>query len=128
MIKNIKTDLDFFQQIINNLIKAIVGVVISPKVIIIFLINYKIIYGINSTFNGATDFIKSNKNLFHSIMKEISGMIIKILLSIALKKIGEIVADSKVKTEIEKGKNQLSQLLSLVGIPQETLRIIKGLA
>jgi cbb3-type cytochrome oxidase cytochrome c subunit len=60
-------------------------------------------------------------------MKRISAMIIKILVAIAIKKIAEIVAASAVKNETEKAKNQLSQLLSLVGIPQDTLRLIKGL-
>ena len=61
------------------------------------------------------------------MMKKISAMIIKILVAIAIKKIAEMVAASTVKTETEKAKNQLSQLLSLVGIPQDTLRLIKGL-
>ena len=124
---HISIKLNFFQQIINNLIKAIIGIILSPKVVLIFLINYKIIYGSTATFGGPIDFIKKNKNLFHAMMKKISAMIIKILVGIALKKIAEIVAASTAKVQIEKAKNQLSQLLSLVGIPQDTLRLIKGL-
>jgi hypothetical protein len=124
---HISIKLNFFQQIINNLIRAIIGIILSPKVVLIFLINYKIIYGTTASFDGPVDFIKKNKNLFHSMMKRISAMIIKILVAIAIKKIAEIVAASAVKNETEKAKNQLSQLLSLVGIPQDTLRLIKGL-
>jgi hypothetical protein len=124
---HISIKLNFIQQIINNLIKAIVGVVLSPKVVMIFLINYKIIYGPTATFGDAIDFIKKNKNLIHSMTKKISGMIIKILIAIALKQIATLVAAAAAKKEIEKGKNQLAQLLSLVGIPQETLRLITGL-
>jgi hypothetical protein len=120
--------LNFVQQLINNLIRAIIGIVLSPKVVMIFLINYKIIYGPTATYGDAVDFIKKNKNLFHAIMKKIAGMIIKILIVIALKKIAELVAAGAAKKQVEKGKNQLSQLLSLVGVSQETLRIIKGLA
>lgn len=124
---HIAIKLNFVQNIIQNLIKAIVGIVLSPKVAFIFLVNYKIIYGQNATFSDGIDFIKKNKNLFHAIMKKITAMIIKILVSIALKRIGELVAASAAKKQIEKGKSQLSQLLSLVGVPQDTLRIIKGL-
>ena len=124
---HISIKLNFFQQIINNLIRAIIGIVLSPKVVLIFLINYKIIYGTTASFDGPVDFIKKNKNLFQAMMKKISAMIIKILVAIAIKKIAEMVAASTVKTETEKAKNQLSQLLSLVGIPQDTLRLIKGL-
>lgn len=128
MSDHMSIKLNFFQQIINNLIRAIVGIILSPKVVLIFLINYRIIYGPNAGFSGPIDFIKKNKNLMRSIMKRIAGLIIKILLAIALKKIAEMVADSTAKKQTEKAKNQLAQLLSLVGIPQETLRIIKGLA
>jgi hypothetical protein len=119
--------LDFIQGLINNLIKSIINVILSPKIIMIFIINYKIIYGQTAIFSDPIDFIKKNKNLFHNIMKKISGMIITILLGIALKKISELVACNVAKKQVEKGKTQLSQLLSLVGIPQESLRIIKGL-
>lgn len=126
-VDHVSIKLNFFQQIINNLIKAIIGIILSPKVVLIFLINYKIIYGTTASFDGPVDFIKKNKNLFHSMMKKISAMIIKILTAIAVKKIAEIVAAAAVKNQTEKAKNQLAQLLSLVGIPQDTLRLIKGL-
>ena len=119
--------LNFIQQLINNLIKAIIGIVLSPKVVMIFLINYKIVYGPTATYTDAIDFIKKNKNLFQSIMKKVAGMIIKILVVIALKKIAELVAAAAAKKQIEKANNQLVQLLSLIGISQATLRIIKGL-
>ena len=119
--------LNFVQQIINNLIKAIIGIILSPKVVMIFIINYKIIYGPTAEFNGPIDFIKKNKVLFNRIMKKISGIIIKILLVIALKKIAELTGAVAAKRQIEKGKNQLTQILSLVGVPQEGLRAIKGL-
>jgi hypothetical protein len=126
-VDNISIKLNFFQQIIQTLIKAIVGVILSPKVVMIFMVNYKIIYGPDAEYGDGVDFIKKNKNLIHNITKSISAMIIKILVAIALKKIAELVAEAAIKKQIEKGKNQLAQLLSLVGIPQETLRIITGL-
>lgn len=119
--------LNFIQLLINNLIKAIVGVILSPKIVMIFLINYKIIYGPTATFSDAIDFIKKNKKLFKQIIKRIAGLIIRILLKIALQKITKLVAESIAAKNIEKNKNKKAQLLSLVGVPQEALRIIKGL-
>jgi len=119
--------LNFIQLLITNLIKAIVGIVLSPKIIMIFLINYKIIYGPTATFSDAIDFIKKNKKLFKQIIKKIAGMIIKILLAIAIQKITKLVADAMIEKNIEKNKNKKTQLLSLTGVPQEALRAIKGL-
>jgi hypothetical protein len=104
-----------------------VGVILSPKVVFIFLINYNIIYGPDVKFNDSVDFIKKCKNLFKQIIKRISGLIIKILLSIALQKIAKLVGDAVAKKNTEKIKNKKSQLLSLVGVSQDILRTIKGL-
>lgn len=116
--------LDFIQQIVNNLIKAIVGTILSPKVITIFVVNYKIIYGPSATFGDGVDFIKKNKNLMHSIMKTISTEIVKILLSIALKEIGQLVALAMLKKQKEKATLKLAQLQSLIGIPSDTIKKI----
>ncbi len=93
----------------------------------VFLINYKIVYGPNAKYNDGIDFIKKNKKLFRSLMKGIAGLIIKILVVIALKNIAELVAAAVAKRQIEKSKSSLTQMLSLIGITQETLRLIKGL-
>ena len=119
--------LNFIQMIITNLIKAIVGIVLSPKIVMIFLINYKIVYGPDAKFHDAIDFIKKNKKLFKQIIKRIAGLIIRILLAIAIQKITKLVAQAMTEKNIEKNKNRKSQLLSLVGIPPEALRAIKGL-
>lgn len=120
--------LNFIQLLITNLIKAIVGIVLSPKIVIIFLINFKIVYGPDAKFADAIDFIKKNKKLFKQIMKRIAGLVIRILLAIALQKITKLVGDAMIKKNIEKNKNKKAQLLSLVGVPQDALRAIKGLA
>jgi hypothetical protein len=119
--------LNFIQNIINTLIKSIVGVVLSPKVVLIFLVNFKIVYGPTATYGDGVDFIKKNKALFKRVIKKITTMIIKMLLVIALKKIAELVGKVQVNRQIEKGKDKLAQMLTLIGIPQEAIRIIKGL-
>lgn len=120
--------LNFIQSIINNLIKSIINVLISPKVIMVFLINFKIIYGEGAEFTDIIDFLKKNKQLIKSIIKKITGLIIELLLALVLKHIAELVAAEVAKKQIEKAKNKIAQLLSLVGVPQEAIRVIKGLA
>jgi hypothetical protein len=124
---NSSIKVNFMQNIINTLIKGIVGVILSPKVVLIFLVNFKIIYGPTATYDNAIDFMKKNKRLIKAVIKRISTMIIKYLLSIALKRIAELVAQAQIRKQIDKNKNKVVQLLSLVGIPQEALRVIKGL-
>jgi hypothetical protein len=114
--------LDFIQQIISNLIKGIVSILLSPKVIFSFVINYKIVYGPNATFTDAIDFIKQNKNLMNSIMRSISEEIIAILLTIALKEISLLAAAEFVKRQKEKATTKLAQLQSLIGVPTDKVK------
>jgi len=129
---NIRVDhkalsLNFIQQIINDFVKVIVNVLLSPKIVTIFLLNFKIIYGPNETFSDPVDFIKKNRNLVKNVIKRVSGIIIKILLEKAIKRITQLIAESQLKKQIDKNKSNVTQLLSLVGVPQDVLRQIKGL-
>ena len=118
---------NFIQDLIDNLIKAVVNSILSPKVVTIFMVNFKIIYGPTATFTDPIDFLKKNKNLVQNLTKEIGGIILKILLSVALKEIKRLMGDTILKQELDKNEANLSQLLSLIGIPQDTLRQINGL-
>jgi hypothetical protein len=123
--QSIKTN--FIQEIINKLVKTIVNSILSPKVIAIFVINFKIVYGPNEDFTDAVDFMKKNKNLVQNIIKRVTGIIIRELMKIAMKKISELAIEKQKKILIDKGKAKVSQLLSLIGIPQDTIRKIRGL-
>jgi len=119
--------LNFIQQIINDFVKVIVNVLLSPKIVTIFLLNFRIIYGPNETFSDPIDFIKKNRNLVKNVVKRVSGIIIKILLKKVIKRITKLIAESRYKKEIDKNKAKVTQLLSLVGVPQDVLRQINGL-
>lgn len=106
--------LNFTQQIFNFLTKGVVSSIISPRVIMIFLINLKIVYGQAADYKDGVDFIKKNKNIFKAIIKEIVVMIIKILLAIALKKIARLVADAMLKRRIEKQMFKQFQIAGLL--------------
>lgn len=126
-IDNQTIKLNFIQQIIDTLIKSIVSVVLSPKVVMTFLINFKIIYGEQAEFTDGVDFIYKNKELMRKIIKNITLMIVQYLIVIAMKQIAELVAEAQIKKQKEKYTNRISQLLSLTGVPQEAIRTIKGL-
>jgi hypothetical protein len=117
----------FISEVLKSLIKSIANILISPKIIIIFLINFKIIYGVNYEFTNAVDFIKKNRALFKAIFKEITQEIVKLLMSYAMKEITRLAGDAAVVKKMEKVQKRKQQLLSLVGVSQEALRKIKGL-
>jgi hypothetical protein len=57
---NIK--INFFEKLLNELLKNIVKVMLSTHIITIFLINFKIIYGKDERFKDVNDFFLKNKN------------------------------------------------------------------
>jgi len=120
-------ELNFIENLIQGLITAIVGFILSPKIISIFLINYKIVYGINEEYDDAADFMRQNKNLMKDVAKAVRNAIISVLLNTVLKQISSLVSQTIIEIATEKAKNQLAQILSLVGVPAQVLRIIKGL-
>jgi hypothetical protein len=120
-------ELNFIENLIDNLITSIVSFILSPKIISIFLINYKIVYGVNETYADASDFMKQNKNLMKGISDTVRDEIISVILNSVLKEISSLVSSTAIEIATEKAKNKISQILSLVGVPQEVLRIIKGL-
>lgn len=120
---NATIKLSFTSGLFSNITKCIISSVISPKVILIFLINLKIIYGQDADYKDGVDFIKKNKNIFREIIKGISAMIIKLLMIIAMKEITNLVAKAIIKKRIEKYKNQAKQLLSLIIPNTEGLEI-----
>jgi hypothetical protein len=118
---NVSIKFSFTTELFKNFTKTIISSVISPKVIMIFLINLKIVYGPDAVYEDGVDFIKKNKNIFKSLIKGISTIVIKILLGLALKEISKIVAKAIVKKRIEKAKHRKDQMLTLVGVGMQTL-------
>lgn len=119
--------LDFIQKVIDTIIKAIASAIISPKIIFIFLINFKIVYGESEEYADAIDFMKLSRNLFKTIIKKITEKFMKEMMKVVLFYIGQLTGEMAVKRQIEKANDKKSQLLSLTGVPQEVLRLIKGL-
>lgn len=130
-IKNVKNPVDnttvkfdFVNEIIKNLGKAIINKILLPNVIILYLINYKIVYGETEQYENSIDFLKKNKNLINTIIKTIGTEMITILLRVSLKHIERLVALKTAKKVIEKNTLNLSQILSLTGAPKARLKSI----
>lgn len=119
---------NFITNLVKSMAKSIFNVILSPKLISVYTINYQILYGQNEKYDGVIDFVKKNKNLVRSLGKTILDFIIKMLLTLVLKYISVKLSKKFSEDEIEKGKNYVSQILSLVGVPPMIIRQIQGIS
>jgi hypothetical protein len=116
---HISIKLNFVQNIIEHLIKGIIGMVITPKVIMPFLINFKIIYGISSEIKDPIDFIKKNKNLFTGLINSVKSLIISVLKPIVMRQVVVIASLAKYEKVKEQTKSAKAQLASLIGVKED---------
>jgi hypothetical protein len=70
--------------------------------------------------------MRKNTQLIKEITDNIRDMIIEILLQKVLKYITALIAKNYVDVLKEKGNAQLAILLSLIGVPQEVIRMIRA--
>lgn len=118
-------ELNFIGLMFDKIMRAIVSAILSPKVITVFLINYMIVYGQNSSYVDPVDFLAKNKTLLENLIKRIRDLIIKALLDKVLKFIMKLIAANAVEMLKEKANTQLAMLLSLTGVPQDVIRMIR---
>lgn len=119
--------LDFILELIKKFMNSIINIIISPKLISLFSVNFKIMFGQNAEYDGAIDFMKKNKNLIVSISKLVLEQVIKMLLTLALKYISIKLRKKYADDTIEQAKNYVAQVLTLIGVPPEIIRQIQGL-
>jgi hypothetical protein len=119
--------LNFLLDLIKNFMKSIINIILSPKLMTLFSLNFKILYGISSEYDGPIDFMKKNKNLIVSISKAVLEPIIKMLLSMVLKRLTAMISKKLSGDKIEQAKNYVAQILSMLGVPQNIIRQIQGL-
>ena len=116
---------NFMENMLKKLMLAIVNVILSPKLILIFAMNHKIIH--DEVFEDPEDFLRKNKWLITVVLESVRDMIIDILLAKVLKEVKKLALDNFIKTQTEKIKAKKAQLASLTGVPNEILRKISGL-
>jgi len=118
-------ELSFIGLMFETLIKSIVSMILSPKVITVFLINYMIVYGNGNSYIDPVDFLKQNKTLLENMVKRIRDLLINALLDKVLSFIMKLVAANVVAMGKEQANAQLAVLLSLTGIPQDVIRMMR---
>ena len=119
--------INIFERVLKAIMLNLVSDIISPKMLIIFAINHKIVNGQSATFSGPVDFIIQNKEFFRSIVKSIRDAILSLLLKKVLQYCSQLQALNAQALATEVAKNTSAQLLSLFGVSQEIIRLIKGL-
>lgn len=117
--------INFIEKMLRHLMSAIVGVILSPKLIVILAVNHTIVHG--EAFDNTEDFIKKNRGLITAVMQSIRDAVISILMEKILKEIKVLVTDNIIKTQTEKIKFKKAQIASLVGVQNDILRQISGL-
>jgi len=118
--------LGFFEALFKGLATAFMNAILSPRVILIFVINYKLMNGQNAVFTDPIDFMKKNRKLIKGIVDSIRDTIVEMLLSIAIKHILKLVAANSIEMLKERGNNQIAILLSLVGVSQDVIAMIRN--
>ena len=118
---------NFLLDLVKRLVQSIINIILSPKLITIYAVNHQLVYGQGTTFNGAIDFMRKNKTLIKNISKSVLEFILRMLTALALKYITQKVSQKIVGDNIERNKNYVAQILSLLGIPSENVRQIREL-
>lgn len=118
--------LSFIEDMLKQLMTAIVNVILSPKLAVILAVNHAIIYG--EAFDNTEDFMKKNGVLLEAVLQTIRDAVVVILMAVVLKEIKKLISEHIQKILIEKTKHKKAQVASLVGVPTDILRQISGLA
>jgi len=112
--------LNFMEKMLKNLMTSIINIVLSPKLVFIFAINHKIIYGEN--FDSLEDFMKKNKWLITMVLESVRDIIVSLLMKEVLKKIKELAIDDFIKRQKERLLAKKLQMASLSGTPSKFLK------
>jgi hypothetical protein len=118
---------NFILNIINNFTIGIFNTILTPKLVLIYSLNNKIIYGQDNQYSSAIDFVKKNRYIVKAISSTIKEILIRMLLSLAIKTITLKLSNKLAADNIEKINAQRRIILSLLGIPSNTLTQIRNL-
>lgn len=105
--------LNMIELIVKNLTNILVSKILSPKVLLVFIINSKMVYG--NDFSDVKTFIKNNSNLFVNLINIIKPIVVKIILDKIKKQITQLVEERIKEIATEKAKNYSNQIQSLLG-------------
>lgn len=122
---NIK--LNIIERIIKVLSLIISRTLLSPKILIILMVNIQILTNNQQVTSNPFDFIKNNRLLFKLVIETIKNYILNAILEEVLKEIEALIKKNATGLVSELASNNQSQLLSLLGVPQDVIRIIRNI-
>ena len=99
--KNATTKIDFLTSLLQNLIAAIVDSVLSPKVLMLLIINRALMEPEDDKPFDADDLVRILKNIVKSLVKEIRDLIMKKLLDYILKYLTPLALELQAKIQSE---------------------------
>jgi hypothetical protein len=119
--------LDLYGNFFKSVAVAILTLLISPKVILLFSIYFKVV---NTTigFKNARDFINDNRTFFIKIIRDVVlPIVIEFLLTKVLKIIKDLIVQDNVNRITEQANNYKIQLFSLLGVSQRIRNLINSI-
>lgn len=105
--------LNIFDALIKKLTTAIINIVLSPKLLLIYNLNYYIVTG--EPLTDPLEFFSKNRTLMKSIIDSIKSVLLTYLTDIVMKQITELVEQHLIEILKEKQKLLRNQLSSLTG-------------
>jgi hypothetical protein len=120
-----KFSFEFFDSIFESISMTVCNSILSPKLATLLQVNNKIVYGDQAEeFNNPTDYIFKNRTLYDAVIKAIKSMLLAILMAYALKKLNELISNTKAKNNAEQTKLAKAQILSLIGMPAALTKLM----
>jgi hypothetical protein len=109
--------LEFYSAFFRGIIKGIVNILLSPKIIFLFVTYFRIV-NLTVGFRDLNDFITEHREFFIEIVRNIVlPIIIDFLTKLVLKLVKKLIIDDNINKQRENIKNYQLQLYSLLGIP-----------
>lgn len=121
-------NLNFFASLFRAILKALVNIVLSPKVLFVLITYFKIV-NLSVGFKNFKDFLNDFKQfIIDLVRKTLMPLLIDFLLKLVIKYVTKLVAEDQANRALEFIRNQQSQILSLVGIPQQIRDVLNKLS
>jgi hypothetical protein len=112
--------LEFYFEFFNAIIKAIISLIFSPKIMLFFLIYFR--FGnLQTLYKSPLDFVKLNVTFVTDLIRNnVMPIIISFLVRIIIKAIKEIIGKDKINRQKEMNKYKLLAYSSLLGLNRFT--------
>lgn len=111
----------FFKNIIKEMVNSVVASILTPKVIIAFMFNTS-----NNGDITPEKFMRDNRIIIKTVICSCKDSITDLLLNVVLKEVIKLTTEQVTNALKEAAKNKVLTTLSLIGVPQEMLAVIRG--